>query len=150
MVQGSLTPNIIFLGEKLWLVAWNNKKKHTSFISRKRLIKSVKISIKIIMRFLGQNVCHVACLQTGTHTDTQTDTKGNTEDINISSRICLKKKFDLSILHVALALFIIHTHRTPINSMGTHSPGGQNTTDRKGTYSLATGTITIYWIFKKK
>ena len=30
MVQGSLNPNITFLGEKLWMVAW--KQKFTGFI----------------------------------------------------------------------------------------------------------------------
>ena len=34
MVQGSLDPNITFLGEKLWPVAWN--KKFTSIIQGKK------------------------------------------------------------------------------------------------------------------
>ena len=33
MVQGYINPNITFLGEKLWLVAWN--KKITSVIRKK-------------------------------------------------------------------------------------------------------------------
>ena len=88
VVQGSLNPNITFLGEKLWPVAWNQK--CTSVIwgkNRKISIKSVnmKISKKQKMRFLlisqgslnpkirflGQKMCSVAWLRTDrqTHTD---------------------------------------------------------------------------------
>ena len=44
MVQGSLNPNITFLGEKLWPVAWNQK--FTSVIYGKKSkmpIKSLKM-----------------------------------------------------------------------------------------------------------
>ena len=94
MVQGSLNPNIIFLHEKLWPVAW--KHKFTSVIQGKEWkmpIKSVKMKISEAknmsfflmsqwsldpkIRFLGQKVCSVAHVQT----DWQTDTKVNTEDI---------------------------------------------------------------------
>ena len=46
MVQGSLNPNITFLGEKLWPVAWNQT--FTSVIegkNRKLPIKSLKMKI---------------------------------------------------------------------------------------------------------
>ena len=46
MVQGSLNPNIIFLHEKLWPVAW--KQKNTSVIegkNRKMPIKGIKMKI---------------------------------------------------------------------------------------------------------
>ena len=46
MLQGSLNTNIIFLGEKLWPVAWN--KRFASVIqgqNRKKAYKSVKMTI---------------------------------------------------------------------------------------------------------
>ena len=46
MVQGSLNPNITFLGEKLWPVAWD--KKFTCVIKGKNWkmpVKSIKIKI---------------------------------------------------------------------------------------------------------
>ena len=35
MVQGSLNPNIIFLHETLWPVAWKKKKKYKCYIRKK-------------------------------------------------------------------------------------------------------------------
>ena len=57
MVQGYLKPNITFLGEKLWPVAWNKK---MCFF----LMSQGSFNPKI--RFLGQKVCFVA------HTDSHT------------------------------------------------------------------------------
>ena len=89
MVQGSLNPNITFLGEKLWPGAWN--KKITSVIEGKNLkmpIKCVKMkisknkkmrfflmsqgSLNPKIRFLGQKVWPVARGQTDRRTDRRT------------------------------------------------------------------------------
>ena len=103
MIQGSLNPNITFIVETLWPVAWNPK--FTSVIwgkNRKMQIKNVKtkISTKKMrfflmfqwssfnpkISFLGQKVCSVVREQTHTHTETDshrethTHTKVNTED----------------------------------------------------------------------
>ena len=87
-VQGFLNPNITFLGEKMWHVAWNQK--ITSVIkgkNRKMPIISVKtkISKKCVIfpmfqgspnpkRFLAQKMRPVARSQTDRHSHRQTDT----------------------------------------------------------------------------
>ena len=84
MVHGSLNPNIKFLDEKLWPVAWN--KKFTSVYIRKKSKNAYKkrnnenfVKQKIAfflmsqwslnpeIRFLGQMVWPVARLQTDRH-----------------------------------------------------------------------------------
>ena len=46
MVQGSLNPNITFLDEKLWPVAWNQKYTSVSEIEIEKMpIKSVKMKM---------------------------------------------------------------------------------------------------------
>ena len=42
MVQGSPNPNITFLGEKLWPVAWN-KKIYNCYITKKSKRKNVNL-----------------------------------------------------------------------------------------------------------
>ena len=83
MVQGSLNPNITFLGEKLWPVAWN--KIFTYSIWGKKLKDKKgknenfeKTTLK--STFLGQKVCSIARVQTDRHTHRQTHTEINTED----------------------------------------------------------------------
>ena len=84
MAQGSINPNITFLGEKLWPVAWNEnllvlyeeKIEKMPIKSVKNIISKNKKSVFFLMsqgsfnpkiRFLGQKVCSVACDQTHTH-----------------------------------------------------------------------------------
>ena len=75
MIQGSLNPNITFLGQKLWPVAWNQK--FTSVIQGKKMKNAYKKcknsknknmyfflmsqgSLNPKIRFLSQDVCPVA------------------------------------------------------------------------------------------
>ena len=113
MVQGSLNPNITFLGEKLWPLAWNKKftgRKHWKMpiksVKMKILKRKIKINFYLMFqgslnpkcRFLGQKVCFVARVQTHRQKDRQTDTKVNTEEFFLQPIIKDWSNIDLQLI----------------------------------------------------